>query len=60
MNQWQYETIRRCIINGMPAAAQELVAAFETAVIALNDKMKAEAKKAEAKAPKDCNAKGGN
>lgn len=38
MNQWQYETIRRCIISGMPAAAQELVNAFDAAVVALNEK----------------------
>lgn len=57
MNQWQYETIRKCIISGMPAAAQELVNAFDAAVVALNEKVQAEEK---GKAPKDCNAKGGN
>lgn len=60
MNQWQYDAIRKCIIAGMPAAVQELIDAFDKAVVALNEKVQAEKKKQEAKAPKDCNAKGGN
>lgn len=36
MSQWQYETIRRCIISGMPAAAMELVNAFDKLVAKYN------------------------
>lgn len=54
MNQWQYETIRKCIVAGMPAAAQELVSAFDHVISVYNDKCKEVADK------KEDNAKGGN
>lgn len=56
MNQWQYETIRKCIISGMPAAAQELISAFDHVVSIYNDKCKDASEK---KVPKDCNSDGG-
>ena len=58
MTQWQYDAIRKCIISGMPAAVQELIDAFDKAVVALNEKALAEKEKQEVKAPKECNAKG--
>ena len=37
MTQWQYDAIRKCIIAGMPAAANELIGAFDGLVREYNE-----------------------
>ena len=43
MTQWQYDAIRKCIVAGMPAAANELIGAFDELVIKYNEAKQKEA-----------------
>ena len=43
MTQWQYDAIHKCIIAGMPAAANELIGAFDELVREYNEAKQKEA-----------------
>ena len=47
MTQWQYDAIRKCIIAGMPAVANELIGVFDELVIKYNEAKQKEAEKKE-------------
>ena len=41
MTQLQYDLIRKCILTGMPAMAQELLSSFDAVVSVYNEHNKA-------------------
>ena len=49
MTQLHYDLIRKCILNGMPAIAQELLTAFDDVVKVYNEKVEKETKEKEGK-----------